>query len=53
MAGTREEAIEKYFDALEKHVSLTMREKTDITKLMKTKGQAFGMEILKVQREEE
>ena len=38
MAGTREEAIEKYFDALEKHVSLTMREKTDITKLMKTKG---------------
>ena len=38
MAGTREEAIEKYFEALEKHVSLTMREKTDITNLMKSKG---------------
>ena len=34
MAGTREEAIEKYFEALEKHVSLTMREKTDINKII-------------------
>ena len=29
---------QKYLEALEKHVSITMREKTDITNLMKTKG---------------
>ena len=38
MAGTRDEAIQKYMEALDKHVSINMRERTEIMGLLKTKG---------------
>jgi hypothetical protein len=38
MSGTREEAINKYLEALDKHVSLNMRERTEILDLLQNKG---------------
>ena len=38
MAGTRDEAVQKYMEALDKHVSLNMRSKTNIMELMRTQG---------------
>ena len=38
LSGTRDEAVNKYLEALDKHVSLNMRERTEILELLKTKG---------------